>query len=213
LNTATIYRFDNASSDGSLLVDHVRRSVTNARLGYSKLTVHPHSKEILDMVGMSSVAQRHLLNNLCSAWNSRYLEIGVWEAATFIAALAGNERNIKSSLGIDWWAWDNDEQIAKSTNNFDTSEILKYRFGPSGSATFDRVLQRMKSYISPDAKTGLLRADCFSVDIDELLTINNNQLYNIYFYDAGHEQRDQYMAFTYFNKILAPLFVAVVDDW
>ena len=71
----------------------------------------------------------------------------------------------------------------------------------------------MKSFISIDANIGLLRSDCFAVDVNKLLTQNDNQLFNIYFYDAEHKKNDQYMAFSHYNKILAPLFIAIVDDW
>ena len=138
LNSPTIYRFNSVPLDtysASGLVDHVRWSIANARLGYSKLTGHPHSHQIFGMTGMSSTAQRHLLNNLCSAWNTRYLEIGVWEGSTFVAALAGNEYNVKSSLGIDYWAWDDAEKMAAVTNPFSSDfnlELFKNTFGQSG---------------------------------------------------------------------------------
>jgi hypothetical protein len=36
---------------------------------------------------------------------------------------------------------------------------------------------------------------------------------DIYFYDADHSLRGHEMAFTYYDELFAPLFIAVVDDW
>ncbi len=36
---------------------------------------------------------------------------------------------------------------------------------------------------------------------------------NIYFYDGGHSQLEQELAFTYYNSALDDVFIAIVDDW
>ena len=36
---------------------------------------------------------------------------------------------------------------------------------------------------------------------------------NIYFYDGGHSQEQQKLAFTYYNSIFEDTFIAIVDDY
>jgi hypothetical protein len=36
---------------------------------------------------------------------------------------------------------------------------------------------------------------------------------NVYFYDGGHAESEQYRAFTHFHDAFADEFIAVVDDW
>jgi hypothetical protein len=48
-------------------------------------------------------------------------------------------------------------------------------------------------------------------------TINKENLFdapvNIYFYDGSHIESAQEQAFTYFDSLFAPTFIALVDDW
>lgn len=52
-------------------------------------------------------------------------------------------------------------------------------------------------------------ADCFSLKVEELF----DEPVNIYFYDGEHSALSQELAFTYYNKVLDDLFIAIVDDW
>lgn len=52
-------------------------------------------------------------------------------------------------------------------------------------------------------------ADCFSL-VPEKLT---EEKINVYFYDGGHKEKEQKMAFVHFDAILDDLFIAIVDDW
>lgn len=54
-----------------------------------------------------------------------------------------------------------------------------------------------------------IEGDCFSINKTALFSAP----VNVYFYDGGHEEIDQEKAFTYYNDILAPTFIAIVDDW
>jgi len=78
------------------MIEHVKRSIDNAISHKSKLT-----KEILSLEGMSSIPNRHLLNNLADMPGLNYLEIGVYTGSTFIATLFGNKFN--SAYAIDNW--------------------------------------------------------------------------------------------------------------
>ena len=54
-----VYNF--RSKNIETLIEHVRMAVYNARLGFSKLVRHSHGSYILDMEGMSSTFNRHLI--------------------------------------------------------------------------------------------------------------------------------------------------------
>lgn len=83
--------------DQSKMIDHVVQSISNANLEISQL-----SEEVLQLEGMSSNKVRHLLNNICSMGDGRYLEIGVWKGSTFVSALYKN--NLLSAIAIDNWS-------------------------------------------------------------------------------------------------------------
>ena len=51
--------------------------------------------------------------------------------------------------------------------------------------------------------------DCFSIDVQSDIS----GPVTTYFYDGGHTALDQERAFTYYDKILDDVFIAVVDDW
>lgn len=55
--------------------------------------------EALTVHGFATPAKRHLLHLLCAEPNTRYLEVGTWEGATFMPALFGNPS--ASGVGID----------------------------------------------------------------------------------------------------------------
>jgi hypothetical protein len=76
---------------------HIELSIIKAIEGKSKLT-----PAILDITGMSSARNRHLLNNLLDMPDVNYLEIGVWKGSTFVSALYKN--NVTSACAIDDWS-------------------------------------------------------------------------------------------------------------
>ncbi len=61
--------------------------------------------------------------------------------------------------------------------------------------------------IHPSLK--IVNSDCFTIDKQAIFS----QPVNLYFYDGNHEEQSQESAFTYFNDIFEPVFIAVVDDW
>jgi hypothetical protein len=79
-----------------MLIGHVENSIAK---GLSSRI----DRSLPNIVGMTSSKIKHLLNNLCSLDNCRYLEIGVWKGATFTSALYKNT-NIISAVAIDNWS-------------------------------------------------------------------------------------------------------------
>ena len=78
-------------------IRHVEASIRAASEGRSRLP-----QEVLALPGMSSPKVRHLLNNLCSAPGTRYLEIGAFTGSTLVSALAGNP--FARAYAIDNWS-------------------------------------------------------------------------------------------------------------
>jgi hypothetical protein len=68
-------------------IDHVKKAVELASKHSSKIT---KDSDVLNIDGMSSEKIRHVLNNLCSLNDCRYLEIGTWKGSTLLSALYNN---------------------------------------------------------------------------------------------------------------------------
>jgi hypothetical protein len=133
--------------------------------------------------GMSSRKIRHLLNNLCALPDARYLNIGLCSGSSFWSAIYHN--NVKAT-GIDWFRNDTTKGTEKEFwANFATVISLEEQ-------TLDRYIQ-------------IYNQDCF--------TVKPKDKFNIYLYDAGHSEENQYKALTYFNEYLDDEFVLLVDDW
>ena len=101
-----------------LLIAHVEQSINQAMLGESKLTA-----KVMNLAGMSSPKVRHLLNNLCSMPQTRYLEIGSWKGSTWISALFKNSETIAEAISIDNWSEFGGEAKFKSNCNRFLSDI------------------------------------------------------------------------------------------
>jgi hypothetical protein len=83
------------------LIEFVNQSIEDADRNISKLIL-PSGRRVLRMQGMSSQKIRHCLNNICSLVSVNYLEIGVHQGSTFIAANFGNDMH--SAIAIDNWS-------------------------------------------------------------------------------------------------------------
>lgn len=92
-----------------------------------------------------------------------------------------------SSNIVDAIAIDNWSQFG---NNKESFLSKAYRFLPQNSFRF-------------------IEQDAFSIDLKKLV----NAPITTYFYDGDHSFESQYKAFTYFDPILADVFIAIVDDW
>jgi hypothetical protein len=74
-------------------------SLEKAEWGHSRMTVNEIT---FNYPGGSGIKERHLLNNLISTPNTKYLEIGLWKGSTFCSAIMGNE---VEAYGIDHWSF------------------------------------------------------------------------------------------------------------
>lgn len=55
----------------------------------------------------------------------------------------------------------------------------------------------------------IINDDCFSINPVEM----NIKDVDVYFYDGGHEEVDQYRAVTHFYECMKDSFILIVDDW
>jgi len=78
-------------------IKHIIQSIINAIDEKSKL-----DDSVFSIQGMSSIKNKHLLNNLLNKEDVNYLEIGVHQGSTFVSALYGN--NVNSAYAIDDWS-------------------------------------------------------------------------------------------------------------
>jgi len=76
------------------MIKHVVDSIDRAVRHQSNL-----NNTVLSIYGMSSQKVRHLLNNIVSMNDARYMEVGVWQGSTFISALYRNAP--LSAIAID----------------------------------------------------------------------------------------------------------------
>jgi hypothetical protein len=158
--------------------EFIENSIGKAEDLISKLPV-----SVSERPGMSSRKIRHLLNNLCSMEDARYLNIGLCSGSSFWSAVFHN--NVKAT-GIDWF-------------RNDTTKGTEKEFWTNFSAVINLEDQILDRYFQ------IYNQDCF--------TVKPKDKFNIYLYDAGHSEENQYKALTYFNEYLDNEFILLVDDW
>lgn len=135
------------------------------------------------MLGMTSPKVRHLLNNLCNFNGCRYLEIGLWTGSTLIPAIYENS--------LKYWGLDN---------------WSEFRGGEDPRVYF---IHNFKVFFGEEAVPNILDRDFKTVDFEK----EGISKVNIFFYDGGHTEDDQYQALVHCYPALDAEFVFVVDDW
>ena len=158
--------------------DYLNKAVAQSILGIGQLP-----QEILDLTGMSSHANRLLLNHLCKS-KVNYLEIGSWKGSTFISALYKNTECRGISI-------DNHQEF--KNHEFKTSA--------------DELEATCQKYLVNDEQYRLITADCFG---DE---ISLDMKFDIYFYDGYHTYEDQYKAIKHYYKHMKSMFIYICDDY
>lgn len=168
-------------------VEYVEAAIHNGITPRRKLP-----QGILDIEGWSSARVRYMLNELCSGDDIYYLEIGVWQGSTHIAALWGN--NVKDSTAID---------------NFSES-WGDHGHVPDTPETRSKELERFEKHCMQEL--GYLPTLINTEFLDAAMKLSAD-IYNIYFYDGDHSPQSQEQALTEFIDTLQDTFVYLVDDW
>ena len=160
------------------MIEHVKNSIKKADLLESKL-----DPETLALNGQCNGRVRHLLNNIVDMPGARYLEVGVYKGATFIAALYKN--NYDEATAIDSWSEPGDRRS--------DSDIILSK---------EEFINTCNHYIG---HYDLIWDDCFNVEL-------TNEV-NIYFYDGNHLEESHAKALSHFYKSLANEIIFIVDDY
>lgn len=121
-------------------VDHLRKAFDDADELKSKLP-----EDVLALDGLSGAKGRHLLNNILTMEDARYLEVGTWKGSTLSAAMWGNHAKV---VCIDNWS---------------------ERFG-QGNPKSD-FLRNFYLYKGQN-KASFIESDCFHVDASHLSKFN-----------------------------------------
>lgn len=128
---------------------------------------------------------RSLMNNLGRLFKDdlRYLEIGTERGVAYVSVMNGLVNGPKYSCVIDPWP-----------NDWIKSD-------------FDENVRNFLPSLRYN-QLDLLIEDCFAVDLKYI-----RSKINFYFYDAMHAHQYQKMAYTYYDSVLDPVFLTVIDDW
>ena len=149
------------------------------------------SNEIKFMSGMSGKKYRYLINNLVSLTkNSRYLEIGSWAGSTVCSALYGNQA--KAVCIDNWLKFDTEEHIKKVYNTKDQKKEFE---------------ENTKKIITKDIEFKFIESDFQKLDYTKL------GKFNIYCYDALHDEKSQYNGISIAQPALEDTFFLIIDDW
>ena len=149
------------------------------------------SNEIKFMPGMSGKKYRYLINNFISLTdNPRNLEIGCWTGSTVCAALYNNQAR---AVCIDnWMNFKEEEQVRKFFNTKDQKKDFQIN---------------TKKIITEKIDFKFIESDFREVNYNAL------GKFNIYCYDAIHEEQHQYQGVSIAQPALDDTYVLIVDDW
>ena len=149
------------------------------------------SDEIKFMSGMSGRKYRYLINNLVSSVNNpRYLEIGSWAGSTVCSALYGNEA--KAVCIDNWLKFETEEYVKKVYNTKDQKKEFEIN---------------TKKIITEKIDFKFIESDFRKVDFNHL------GKFNIYCYDALHDEKSQYDGISLVQPALDDIFILIIDDW
>jgi hypothetical protein len=183
-------------------MEFIEECISRAERGESQLT-----KDILELNGMSSSKVRHLLNNICSVRNTKYLEVGSWRGSTFISALYDN---LCQGVSIDNFS----EFVLPHPH---TQEWLALSSTASRNKPihpkeeFEANLQEFLVPKFPACLYNNFDSDC--QDPDLLDALKDWGGFNVYFYDGNHSYESQYLGIKNYLPLLKNDAIIIVDDW
>ena len=147
--------------------------------------------EIKFMSGMSGKKYRYLINNFISmAENPKYLEIGSWAGSTVCSAIYGNK--VKALCIDNWLKFDAEDHLKKVYNTKDQKKEFE---------------ENTKKIITKDIEFKFIESDFQKLDYTKL------GKFNIYCYDALHDEKSQYNGISIAQPALEDNFFLIIDDW
>ena len=165
------------------LINQCIESVYNSDRNISKI-----NNDILNIEGMSSPKVRHLMNNLCSFDNCRYLEVGSWMGSTLCSAAFKNKG---SFIGVD---------------NFT-------EFHSSVSSAYKNSQENIKNKLTANIDS-LNQKNIYFQEKDFFNSkFETKEKINVFFYDGVHSQQSQYENLNIAKPFLDEYFIYLVDDF
>lgn len=124
-------------------IDHLKKSIENATNHVSRIE---ENSDVLKIDGMSSSKVRHLLNNVCSLDDARYLEIGAWKGSTLVSALYKN-MHIKATCieNFSEFTGPRNEFITNTRNRIEKGVMPNFQFVESDCFNLDLKLLSKKN--------------------------------------------------------------------
>jgi len=171
----------------NILVDQVENALKLSSENRSR------AKHSLTIPGLTSEKVKHFLNNLCSAQDVRYLEVGVFQGATFTAALEGNNA------------------IAHALDHWKDTGINPARDVEGWSAESGDPKQAFMA--NCELVIGNNRVTGHDYDIRDFDINIIPQKLNVVFYDGDHSAEGTEFFLRKFWPAFDETFVLVVDDW
>lgn len=168
-------------------VAQVKQSLEASEQGQSKAS---HS---LTIPGLTSEKVKHFLNNLCNAQDVRYLEVGVFQGATFTAALEGNKI------------------IAHALDHWQDTDINPARDVEGWTAEQGNPKQLFMTNCNP--VIGENNVTGHDYDIRQFDPTIIPQKINVVFYDGDHSKEGTEFFLRHCWSIFEETFVLVIDDW
>lgn len=171
---------------------------------------HPYSKDVMDKIF-------HVIKSIYRAFNSTSkIDSNTSEGNEIInyhgmtgrktKHLYNNLLEFPDAKYLEIGTWYGSSSIsAVYKNKIDALFIDNWCQFDGDKKIFQESIQK---YITKDSNCKLLESDCWKVNLKK---IDNN--FNIYLYDAGHEEEDHYKAVTYYYNNLQDNFILIVDDW
>jgi hypothetical protein len=135
--------------------------------------------------GLSSNHIKHLLNNLCSYENAKYLELGCYTGSTFYSAVYKNDC------------------VATAVDNFSEKNIKPFRH----DLLFLNV-QDPKKYFLDRCKNDNWKL--IESNANQLTNIGYKP--NIIFYDASHDYNEQFENLNHILNLFDDEFILIIDD-
>jgi len=162
-------------------------SIDNASLHKSSFV-----EDDYDIQGLSSNKIRHLLNNLCSYEDVRYLEIGVYNGSTFCAAIQNNDL---IAYACDTWE---DKNIKPFRDDIEWNNI---------DGSLETFISNVERYGTDNSEINILPGDCRSIQEK-----NVRHKINLIFYDGNHDFDVQKESLINLLNYVDDKFILVIDD-
>lgn len=182
----------------------------DAVLILEKKKEHPYSKEIMDKIFHICHSYYKAFHNVSKipTDNAEGGEILNYQGMSGKKTrhLYNNLLELPNAKYLEIGTWNGSSSIsAVYKNKLDGLFIDNWCQFNGDKRIFQEAIQK---YLTKECNCQLLESDCWKVNLDKI-----PKDFNIYLYDAGHEEEDHYKSLVYYYNNLQDNFIFIVDDW